>query len=465
LRFYRKRSTFWQAGILRFFVARSIKQNKKNGRVMNLLYKLDDDVPRNKFLVYSLQHVVLFISGGIALVVVVGISIGLTGPELSALMRRTFFISGVFSVLQGFWGHRYPIVDGPAALWVSMILLIVPTVKGHVDTFLTDLETGVMIGGALVVVITVAGLMPYVFKLFTSPVNGVLLMLMVIQISPSIARGMTGISSTNGYINGASVIVFFFTAAALLVLNAATKGFLKSIAVLTGTIVGWLFAIPMGLASAPASGAGFLSLPAIFAFGRPTWNPGIVIVCVFASFVLLSMVNASIIGMSEIVDKKIDGQGMKKGVLFHGIAAVLAGVFSMVPNLPYITPIGMISMTGVAARKPFLAGGLIMIVMGAISPVGALFAAIPIPVGYATMTVLFALIFKQGLHEVQKDADRFPDRIGYVVGIAMIIGVGVMFLPFEAFLDLPGVLPYLLSNGLIDGTVIAIILDKALLRR
>ena len=432
---------------------------------MNLIYKLDDSVPREKFLIYSLQHVILFISGGTAMVVVVGISIGLSAPELSALMQRTFIVTGAFSFLQGIFGHRYPIIDGPAALWVSIIMLIVPAVQGHVNTFLTDLETGIMIGGVLVVLVTVTGLMPYVFKLFTSPVNGVLLMLMVIQISPSIVRGMTGLSSKNEFLSGSSVLVFFFTVAALLILNSATRGFLKSIAVLTGTAAGWLFAIPMGLASRPQSGASFLSLPEIFAFGRPTWNPGIVIVCIFASFVLLSMVYASIIGMSEIVDKKIDAQGMKKGVLFHGISAAAAGVFSMVPNLPYITPIGMISMTGVAARKPFMVGSLILLVMGLISPVGALFSSIPIPVGYATMTVLFALIFKQGLHEVQKDADRFADRIGYVVGIAMIIGVGVMFLPFETFAHLPGILPYLLSNGLIDGTVIAIILDKALLKR
>ena len=431
---------------------------------MSLLYKLDDRVPGNRFLVYSLQHVVLFISGGVALVVIAGVALGLPAPELSALMRRTFFVAGAFSILQAVFGHRYPIIEGPAALWVSMILLIAPAMKGHTDTLLTDLGTGIMIGGAAVVTVTLTGLMPHVFKLFTPSVNGVLLMLMVIQTSPSIARGMTGLSPGKESLDGASIIVFFFTVAVLLVLNSVTRGFLKSISVLIGTFIGWLFAIPMGLAVRPESSS-FLSPPGVFAFGPPTFSPGIVIVSVFASFVLLSMVYAGIIGMSEVVDKKVDARGMKNGVLLHGIGAAVAGVFSIVPNLPYITPIGMVSMTGVAARRPFMVGGLILAAMGLVSPVGALFSSIPIPVGYATMTVLFALIFKQGLHEVQKDAGRFPDKIGYVVGIAMIIGVGTMFLPFEAFSQLPGILPYLLSNGLIDGTVIAVVLDKALLRR
>jgi len=433
---------------------------------MQLLYKLEDKVPRGKFLSYSLQHVIMFLSSGVAITVVIGIAFQLSMPEISAMMQRAFFVAGLFTAIQGAAGHRYPIVDGPAGLWASMLLLIAPTLRGHMTTVLTDLETGIMIGGALVVVVTALNLMPYIFKLFTPAVNGVLMMLMVLQISSSIIRGMTGLWAEGGYIDGASVVVFVFTIVVILVLNVRTKGFVKTIAALIGAGAGWLFAIPLGNAPTPENAGNYIfSLPKAFAFGPPTWNPGLVIVCIFSSFVVLSMVYASMTGMSEVVDRKIDDKGIKKGVMIHGLAATVAGILPVVPMIPYIAPIGLVVTTRVAARKPLVAGGLFMLLMGLVSPVGALFSAIPIPVGYAVMTVMFAVIFKQGLYEVQKDAVEFPDNIAYVVGIAMIIGIGMMFLPFEAFLHLPGVLPYLLSNGLIDGIVVAIVLDRLLLKR
>ena len=434
---------------------------------MDLKYNLDDRMPKGKLWFFSFQHVILFISASGAMAVVVGISIGLSMPELSAMIRRAFFISGLFSFVQGIWGHRYPIIDGPSALWIGIILLIAPTMSGNMQVLRTDLGMGIIIGGLSVFAVTALGLMPYVFKLFTPSVNGVLLMFMVIQISKNIVNGMIGLSDVNNYIEGGSILVFVFSIAVVLILNFFAKGFVKSIAVLIGTAAGWLAAIPTGYAVRPESaGESFVALPEAFAFGMPTWNPGIIIVSIFASFMLLSMVYASIKGMSEVIATEIDEKSMKKAVMFHGLGAAAAGLFPAIPNLPYITPIGMVIMTGVASRRPFLIGSLLMLAMGLVTPVGSFFASIPIPVGYAIMTVMFSLIFKQGLHEVQKDAAVFAtERVGYVIGISLIIGVGVMFLPFETFTHLPGILPYLLSNGLIDGTIIAIILDRMLLKR
>ena len=433
--------------------------------VMDLIYKVDDKVPGEKLLFYSLQHVIVFMSAGVAVTVVVGTALGLPISEVSAMMQRAFFMAGVFSLLQVCFGHRYPIIEGSAGLWASMILLLATSMGGRLQTFRTDLWAGVLVGGAIVVIITLAGLMPYIFKLFTNAVNGVILMLMVLQISSSIMRGMAGLTAENAYLDNKSVLIFFFTVAAILILNFAARGFIKSIAALIGTAIGWLASIPLGLAKAPSGGEGFFTLPQVFAFGAPTWNPGIVVVSLFTTFVLLSMVYSGMMAMSDVVDKKIDPRGLKKGFLLHGLGALFSGIIPVVPMMPYIISAGTVVMTGVASRRPMFTAGLLLLVMGLVAPVGSLFAAIPIPVGYAVMTVMFSLIFKQGLVEVGRASAVYPDRIGYVVGISMIIGVGAMFLPFETFTQLPGVLPYLFSNGLIDGTIVVIVLDRILLKK
>lgn len=88
----------------------------------------------------------------------------------------------------------------------------------------TDLETGMIIGGAVIIILVLLGLMKKLVALFTPLINGVLILLMVLQISPSIVKGMTGITSENTVIDGKSMVVFFFTMMLILLLNMFAGG-------------------------------------------------------------------------------------------------------------------------------------------------------------------------------------------------------------------------------------------------
>jgi xanthine/uracil permease len=57
---------------------------------------------------------------------------------------------------------------------------------------------------------------------------------------------------------------------------------------------------------------------------------------------------------------------------------------------------------------------------------------------------------------------NFGMRESFVIGIATIIGCGVMFLPATAFLHVPQTLRYVISNGQLVGTLIAIFLNLLL---
>lgn len=39
-------------------------------------------------------------------------------------MQRTFFVVGISSFIQGFFGHRYPIAERPAGSWVSVFVIL-----------------------------------------------------------------------------------------------------------------------------------------------------------------------------------------------------------------------------------------------------------------------------------------------------------------------------------------------------
>ena len=104
-----------------------------------------------------------------------------------------------------------------------------------------------------------------------------------------------------------------------------------------------------------------------------------------------------------------------------------------------------------------------MIVMGMIAPIGAFFSTIPSAVGYAALIMIYALIMGQGFNELKKV--KFTNRESFITGISLLIGMGVMFLPAEAFSGLPQVAGYILSNGLIDGMAVAFLLEHVVLRQ
>ena len=56
----------------------------------------------------------------------------------------------------------------------------------------------------------------------------------------------------------------------------------------------------------------------------------------------------------------------------------------------------------------------------------------------------------------------FDKKSEYVVGISMMIGVGIMFLPTETFDYLPSAISSIASNGMIVGVIVAFVLERLL---
>lgn len=432
----------------------------------HIIYNLDDNMPLKKTVVYSVQHVIFFLASAVPMPIVVGIALGLNQNELAAMLQRTFFLCGFVTILQLAFGHRFPIFDGPAGLWSGLLIVIAGStlqLGESLSVLRTDLEMGIMISGFFVMALAFFGLIPTLTKLFTPIVNGMLLLLMVVQISPSIVKGMTGVNSENQMIEPKSLLVFFVTVTVALIINIYSKSFLKSVSTLMGALAGWTLASILGMTRAMTTSVYHLiSLPEALPWGKPTFNAGIILTCVMASLIVISMDFASIAGMADTLGAALENKKLSRSILVHGFAAALTGVFPTVPLMPYISSAGVVSMTRVAARKPLFTASLFMIVLGLINPVGLLLAKIPVEVGYGVMIIVFAMVLSQGLRELHKRP--IGNRESFVIGVPMLIGIGIMFLPSKVFCDLPSVIQYIFSNGLVDGVVLTIILEKLLLR-
>lgn len=282
--------------------------------------------------------------------------------------------------------------------------------------------------------------------------------------SATVIKGATGISSGYTTIQPKFLLVFLITTVIIVVINLKAKGFLQSIATLIGVVCGWVLAYVLGISpDFISSGSGILAVPQPFAWGTPTVDPSVIITCLIGEFVLISNFATSINGMSELLDVPNTPKMIRRSTVLFGATAALCGIFPVTGFVPFASAPSTTKLTRVAARGPFILGGVFMMILGVIAPVCTFFAAIPPAVGYSAMMIVFALMLAQGIREFSKV--QFTNREGFIVGISFMVGAGIMFLSSDAFMVLPQMLRYIASNGLIMGLIIAILMEHIILRK
>jgi len=439
------------------------------GTESEIKYGLNANMENGKVFAYGFQHMILLIANAAVMPLIIARGLGLDSEDISAMLLRTFFICGILSILQTRFGHRYPIIDGPSGLWLTVWISLVSVTSalgGDLSALRMHLVFGMLISGAFVIVLGFSGLMKHVAKLFTPLVNGVFLILMPIQLSKSFVGGMLGTVYSGTEIDPRSFTAFWVTVAAMILIYIFATPFIKSIAILIGIAAGWVFAVIIGIGTEHFTDVGatsFIVLPELFAWGTPTFDPGILLTCMIGSFLLFANLFASTIGMADLLGEKLTVKQIDRSTIFFGVSTIVTGAFSTIGFVPFATSIGIVRMTSVAARKPFYIGSAAMVVLGIIGPVGLFFAAIPPAVGYGALSVLFAIIVKQGTDIVKKAG--LTERSGLAFGIAMLTGTGIMMQPFALFTTLPTMLQPFVSNGLLIGIVISIILEQVLKER
>ncbi len=431
------------------------------------LYGLDDKVPAGKSIVYGLQYLIFFIVASVIIPVIVGTALGLDQAEIARMLQRTFFFIGAISVLQGLFGHRMPIIDGPAGLWMGIILLLVnsSTAMGmDLSVLRTDLELGMICAGIMVCIIAASGLIIKILKIFTPIINGTFILLMVLQMSGTIMQGATGLSSGYATIQMRHVIVFIATVVIIILVNLKARGFIQSISMLVGVALGWVLAYILQIAQPiTPSGQSFFAVPRPLVWGTPTVNVGVIVTCLIGQFVLFSNYAASVYGMSDVLHQPFEKREMKRGTFLFGVMAALSGIFCITGSLPLASTPSLIKITRVASRGPFLLGGIFAMVMGLITPICTFFSTIPAAVGYAALLVTFAMMIEQALRDYRKV--QFTMREGMIVGVSLLVGIGIMFLDTSVFMNLPQMLQYIFSNGLIVGLIIAILMEHVFMRK
>src|SRR5699024_119262 len=109
-------------------------------------------------------------------------------------------------------------------------------------------------------------------------------------------------------------------------------------------------------------------------------------------------------------------------------------------------------------RLPFILGGFMFFVMGAIPPIGAFFSLLPLSIGSAALFVSYLQIFNSSLRFFEQV--EFNTLNVYRAALPLFTGIIIMTMPATYFETLPSFIRPLISSGLLVGIILALLMEN-----
>ena len=147
-----------------------------------------------------------------------------------------------------------------------------------------------------------------------------------------------------------------------------------------------------GVASAP-----WLDFVYPFQFGAPTFDFWSIVTMCIVMIVVMVESTGMFLALGEMTGKKIEPGHLANGLRADGVGTFLGGVFNTFPYTSFSQNVGLVGVTGVRSRWVAVAGGVILLVLGLIPKLAAVFAAIPVYVLGGAGIVMFGMVAATGI--------------------------------------------------------------------
>lgn len=313
-----------------------------------------------------IQWFVFLLANAVAIPIVIGPLFDMSSIEVMQLMQRTFFIMGVACFLQGWIGHKMPIVDGPAGIWVSTFAVFAGTIStatGSAENSLRLLEMAMILTGIFLMLFGLFKISGKIISIFTPLVTGVFLTLLTVQLGGTFLQGMTGVAEY-AVIQIDATIVSFITFILVLVLSLFSHGWKKSYAVLIGIVVGWVvYELFIGTSSERPNGLQTISAPEWFAWGTPIWDWSLIPIALLTAVILLSNIVAALSAVTDVREEKarVSYGDMNRSSFTLGVNHGISGIFSGIAVITLASSAGFLKLTGEKRIRPFLIASAVLI--------------------------------------------------------------------------------------------------------
>lgn len=418
-------------------------------------YELNDKPFFFPLLMYGLQWWIV----SLPCVVIMGIIVSQLHytdvAEQTFYLQKLFGIMGIAMIVQVLWGHRLPLIIGPASVLLIGIL-------SSVSSGIAAMNTGIMTGGLVLTVLAYSGLLGKLQFVFTPRVVTVILILIAFTLTPVILKLVLG-DTVHALFNLFFTLMMVF---ALVIGNKLLRGIWKSTTVLWGIVGGVLvYYLVNGFPALMSLGAGIMPEQATLLNFSLEFEPGTILAFLFCYIALIVNELGSIQAVGHMLQADRMEQRTSRGVGIVGVMNVLAGMFGVIGPVDYSMSPGVISATGCASRYTLIPAGCGLILCAFFPSVVGMLVTIPGVVMGAILLYLMATQLAAGLQMLVREKAITDFDSGVVVALPLMVALLLSFAP-EKVLDLiPSLLRPIVGNGFVMGVIAVLIMEHFIFRK
>ena len=439
-------------------------QDKHTSNTQKLTVLPDEKVSLGQSALLGLQHVMAM--DVYVVPFLIAMLIGLQADQSTALIQSTFIAAGIATIVQTYFCMKLPIAQGPSYVPLGAIVGVYAASGGGELGWSTVLGAS-LIGAILVIILGFTGVFNKIVNTFIPPIVGgtiifiVGLSLMPVGLSDNIYNGAGATINQNIYLALISATVLVICV--MLGSFFHKKGrFFRITSVIIALIAGCFAANFMGVLDLSAvSQASWFSMPQIpFADFGFSFNISAIITMVIIYIVLMAETTGTWFAVSNVIDQPLTKKQINRGVIGEGIGCFIASLLGSTPVTGYSTNAGVISITGIASRRVFIAAGAWFVLFGFSGKLAALISSIPSAVIGGVFVIVCGIIAISGLQVMKNES--IGEKEMYVIAVPMILTLALTLLPDEFLYSLPTTVQYLFSSPIATAAIVAIVLNKIL---
>ena len=382
------------------------------------IIQVDEKVPLSKGIPLSIQHTFAMFSASVLVPWLFGIN-----PAIVLLMNGIGTLIFIF-ITQG----KAPAYLGSSFAFLSPTFLILANPSMGYEYALGGFVVTGLIFCAVAILIRFVGT-DWIDILLPPAAMGPIVALIGLELAGTAAsNGGLILSDTYTAINPKFVAVFLVTLAVAVFGQVLFRGFASAIAILISIIVGYVFALCMGIVDFSAVGtASWVALPN---FTFPKFDLSAILIIIPASLVVISEHIGHQVVTSEIVGRDLlKDPGLHRSLLSDGISTTLSGLCGAVPTTTYGENIGVMAITKVYSVRVIGGAALFSILLAFIGKASALIQTIPSPVMGGVSFLLYGMIAASGLRLlVDKKVDFSKSRNLALTSVVFVTGLSGAFI-------------------------------------
>lgn len=430
-------------------------------RSKSVKHPVDEVLPVPKLAIYGFQHVLAFYAGAVIVPILLAGAIGLSEEQLIHLINADLFTCGIASIIQsvGFWkiGVRLPLLQGVTFTAVAP-MIVIGTGAVTPESGLLTIYGAVIVAGIFTFLVA-----PYFSKMlrfFPPVVTGTVITVIGIALLPVAANDAVGFGDGTGAEVEKSFYYALGTLAIIVIIQRVFKGFMATVAVLLGLVIGTLIAWMLGDANFDAvKGSDWLGVTTPFYFGTPKFDGVAILLMCIVMIITMVETTGDVFATGEIVEKKVGDEDVARALRADGLATTLGGVLNSFPYTCFAENVGLVRLTAIKSRWVVASAGVIMIVIGIIPKAGAIAASIPHSVLGGAALAMFATVAVVGIQMLGK-VDFNDHRNVVIVATSLGLAMLVTMKP-NLYTEIPGGKwsAMLFNSGITVGAVTAILLN------